>query len=275
MTLIHYSHPAKDFGAFPDHIDEDAQSEVTASEYASSRFKSNIYLFLEPDDVFMDRAFTFSERAETMRPYQLSTISSAKDINCMTTEGLIRTIAGIFELKTPHLRESRAADMSLYNWILVDLCRRLEVLDARFTRIYDDDKEFHWRDEVVEAVHACIYHTTTPSGRSGFPLLSDRTYFDMFVPFVARKRSKVLKTVSLFGDEICLFTEFIDFKKIGDMKQTEYDNFIHDLLLCREDIDSRIKQVPRGYEESSPVKPFKRMTLLNAWDSDKASFIAS
>lgn len=71
----------------------------------------------------------------------------------MRTEHLIETVKGIFEKKNPHFERWRRGDWTLYNLILVDLCRRLQVVDMRFERMYEPhEKEIKWRQDVIEPV---------------------------------------------------------------------------------------------------------------------------
>ena len=100
-------------------------------------------------------------------------------------------------------------------------------------------------------------------------ITQDGEYVDFFTPFVEYKRSQVLDVVEQFGDELCLFTEFIDMKQIGDMDEKEYQDFVHDLNLCKPVLKSRIENLHFVFDESNPVAAFSKMTLLNPDEESK------
>ena len=97
-----------------------------------------------------------------------------------------------------------------------------------------------------------------------FGLTKDNEYFDYFEPFVAKKRERILRIIDILGDEIWLFTGFIDVKDIGDMKSEEYFAFYHDLLLCKNPLKKNLS----GIEDGSPfygdrTKPHSKVEILN------------
>lgn len=108
--------------------------------------------------------------------------------------------------------------------------------------------------------------------RLAFAKTDDGEYFDLFVPFVKAKRERLISLVQDFGDELALFTEFIDYKKIADMKDSEYQTFVDDLSLCRESLTERMAMVPKHFKNTNPESPFKKHTLLNPTNMDEAIF---
>lgn len=108
--------------------------------------------------------------------------------------------------------------------------------------------------------------------RPAFAKTDDGEYFDLFVPFVKAKRERLISLVEDFGDEIAFFTEFIDFKKIADMKNCEYRTFVNDLSLCKEPLMERMAMVPNHFKNTNPASPFKKHMLLNPTNMDEAIF---
>ena len=119
----------------------------------------------------------------------------------------------------------------------------------------------------------CISPTSQHHGKTKSSvyaaIIQDGEYVDFFTPFVEYKRLQVLDVVEQFGDEICLFTEFIDMKQIGDMDQEEYQDFVHDLNLCKNALKPRIEKLRFVFDKSSPVAAFNKMTLLNPDEESK------
>ena len=73
-----------------------------------------------------------------------------------------------------------------------------------------------------------------------------------------------MRIADILGDEICLFTEFIAMKIIGDMKSETYSAFYHDLLLCKNLIKMSLSTIT---DKSSfcgdPTTPYNKVEILN------------
>ncbi|KAG2224456.1 hypothetical protein INT45_010522 [Circinella minor] len=193
---------------------------------------------------------------------QLSTVTTAEELRKLKTEDLIKSIIEIIRIRNPQIQYVRVTSPVYYNWVLVDLSRRMKLIDHRFQKKYGENYEIELRKQVIDPVSEKVAWSIYRS--HSFGRTKDNEYFDFFAPFVAKKRERILRIVDILGDEICLFTEFIDIKNIGDMKSEEYFAFYHDLLLCK----SRLKMSLSTLNESSsfsgdPTKPYNKVEVLN------------
>ena len=92
----------------------------------------------------------------------------------------------------------------------------------------------------------------------------DGDYFDLFPIFVAQKRAQILQVADVIGDEICVFTEFIDMKEIGDRISTEHFDFLNDLQLSKNRLKSAIEEVKESNSfYGDPTSSYNKVELLN------------
>lgn len=117
-----------------------------------------------------------------------------------------------------------------------------------------------------------LLHSMQKDYSAAFAKTDDGEYFDLFVPFVKAKRQRLISLVEEFGDEISLFTEFIDFKKIADMKGSDYQSFVKDLSLSKEQLVEHIAMVPKDFKKTNPAAPHNKHTLLNPTHDDEDIF---
>ena len=102
------------------------------------------------------------------------------------------------------------------------------------------------------------------SKSNSFGITKDNEFFDYFAPFVSKKRAKILRIVDIFGDKICLLTEFIDIKKIGDMTSNDYTAFYQDLVLCKDGLKKRLGDITvTSRFNDDPSQPYDKVELLN------------
>ncbi|KAI9265072.1 hypothetical protein BDA99DRAFT_41784 [Phascolomyces articulosus] len=154
---------------------------------------------------------------------------------------------------------------SYYNWVIVDLCRRMNLIEYHFRKIYNENYEEKIRRKVLDSLANEIQSGHIDKYNS-FGHTKDDEYFDYFTCFIPKKRTRVLRITRIFGDEICLFTEFIDFKAIGDMKHDEFIAFYHDLLLCKDRLKeclAKVREDVKKVFQGDPTEPYKRVDVLN------------
>ncbi|KAI7859323.1 hypothetical protein BDC45DRAFT_497347 [Circinella umbellata] len=228
----------------------------------AKEFRSNVYISLCSKDELNKRMNTIQSEKGQIQPMQLSTVATAEELRKLKTDDLIKSFVEVLRIRNPQVRYVRETSPAYYNWVLVDLSRRMKLIDHRFQKKYGEDCEIELRKQVIDPVAEKVgwsIHKSCSFGRT-----KDKEYFDYFTPFVAKKRERILRIVDILGDEICLFTEFIDMKNIGDMKSEEYFAFYHDLLLCK----NRLKMSLSALDESStfcgdPTMPYNKVEVLN------------
>ncbi|KAG2224457.1 hypothetical protein INT45_010523 [Circinella minor] len=202
------------------------------------------------------------EKKKDILPIQLSTVATAKELQYLKTADLIHSIIEIFSVKKPQTSHFRNICLFYYNWLIVDLCRRMELVEERFIRRYQEGYEEQLRRRVImKAANEVAVHITKTGA---FGITSDNEFFDYFAPFVPRKREKILRVVDIFGDEICLFTESIDMKMIGDMSSNDYVAFYQDLVLCKDSLKKRLGDITETSRfKGDPCQPYNKFELLN------------
>ncbi|KAG2224458.1 hypothetical protein INT45_010524 [Circinella minor] len=237
-------------------------------------FKSSKAFYLNNEDtVFHERGTKISEERAKLSPYDLTTQQTMSQLKQIIFADLLLSTKMIFTKTNPHIKTNRKKQLAYYNWVIVDLCRRVNLIRKQIIRRHGIRRLDHEMRNVIEN----LFNDPFVIGirPTGYPNTIARTkvyatleeeegeYADFFTPFVEYKRSQVLNIVEQFGDEICLFTEFIDMKEIGDMDEEEYQNFVYDLNLCKDSLKSRIENLRFIFDKSDPIKPFNKMTLLN------------
>ncbi|KAI9478728.1 MAG: hypothetical protein EXX96DRAFT_572014, partial [Benjaminiella poitrasii] len=73
----------------------------------------------------------FDIQRRTIKPFELSTLKNESIICGMTSNDLKRSVIEIWSLSKVHDYERRVLYPSWYNWVLLDLARRLHELDNR------------------------------------------------------------------------------------------------------------------------------------------------
>ncbi|KAI8150019.1 hypothetical protein BJV82DRAFT_573223 [Fennellomyces sp. T-0311] len=189
----------------------------------------------------------------------------AKDIHRLTTVDLINSITEICRIRSPFLRGIRMSNLGYYNWVLVDFCRRMEVVHQRFNREYKNHAEKEIRNQIINVIIDFDNVKYYIDVKGAFKVVrNDGDFFDLFPPFVAKKRTQILRVASIIGDEICAFTESIDMKEIGDMDTDEYADFLNDLKLSK----GRLKEAIDTLQDANafhgdPTSSYSRVELLN------------
>ncbi|KAI7859326.1 hypothetical protein BDC45DRAFT_602155 [Circinella umbellata] len=246
---------------------------------ATTEFKSSKVFYLNnEDDTFHERGAQISDERAKLSPYDLTTNETVPQLNHLIFADLVLSTKMIFVKTNPHIATNRKKQLAYYNWIIVDLCRRMDLIQKQIVRRHGSRRlDYEMRGVIENLCNDPYVAGIRPTGNPGTiaktrvyaTIRENGEYVDFFTPFVEYKRSQVLNIVEQFGDEICLFTEFIDIKEIGDMDEEGYQDFVHDLNLCKDSLKSRIENLHFIFDKSNPIEPFNKMTLLNPDDKSK------
>ncbi|KAI7859325.1 hypothetical protein BDC45DRAFT_553696 [Circinella umbellata] len=229
---------------------------------AGIMFRSNLHIYLCSDQELNKRMKILDEKKKDILPMQLSTVATAKELQHLKAEDLTHSVIKIFELKNPQMNHVRNSCLFYYNWIIVDLCRRMELVEERYIKIFQEGYGEQLRRQVI-MMAANEVRTHIPMTHS-FGITTDNEFFDYFAPFVPKKREQIIRVVDIFGDKICLFTESIDMKSIGDMKSEDYIAFYHDLVLCKDRLKKRLGEITETSSfTGDPCQPYSKIELLN------------
>ncbi|KAI9498936.1 hypothetical protein BDB00DRAFT_797415 [Zychaea mexicana] len=197
-----------------------------------------------------------------IKPMQLSTVTTQKELQNLTTADLSNSIINIIRIRNPQVHSVRSSCLPYYNWVLVDLCRRMKLAEVRFQREFKEHYEEQLRRKII--MEAAEKVKWSIHAKNAFGITTDNEFFDLFAPFVPKKRERILRVADILGDEICCFTEFIDMKKIGDLTSDEFIAFYHDLLLCKERLLKALEQLTvKSSFHGDPTKSFNKVDLLN------------
>ncbi|KAI9265070.1 hypothetical protein BDA99DRAFT_507615 [Phascolomyces articulosus] len=235
-----------------------------------AKFRSSKAFYLNNEDhVFQVRASQILEARKKLHPNDLTTKETASQLDSILSEDLLSSIKSILVATNPHVSSNRTNQLAYYNWVIVDLCRRMSIIQNRVIHRYGNiNKESRMRPVIEHLLNdpnivGITSSGTTKASISIYAKLDDGEYADYFTPFVESKRSRILDIVEQFGDEICLFTEFIDIKQIGDMEEQEYQDFLHDLYLIKDGLEPRIQNIHFIFDDSFPIASYNKVTFLN------------
>ncbi|KAI9265071.1 hypothetical protein BDA99DRAFT_579695 [Phascolomyces articulosus] len=248
--------------------DDDNRSCFTLSSKTNTTTNNPEKLKCRMNDLKVQKKDYRSDSIVDFDNNKMITIITAKQLEELKTADLLHSIIEISNARNPQIQHVRNTSLTYYNWLIVDLCRLIEIVEQRFCREYGESCEGQFRRQLImKAADKVSFHIPKTCS---YGITKDNEFSDYFVPFVRKKREQVLRVIELLEDEICLFAEFIDIKRIGDMKTNEYSSFYHDLLLCKNRTKERLVAATKDMESQfhgDPTKPYKTIKILSLLQS--------
>ncbi|KAI8150068.1 hypothetical protein BJV82DRAFT_677601 [Fennellomyces sp. T-0311] len=226
---------------------------------SSHKFK-NLYLLCSKQ-AFEKRIDHVKLEKKQIAPQQLSTNGTAHSLELMRTKDLIDSFLFRFQKRNPQVKRIRETDLTYYNWLLLDLARRMEVIQQRLQQEFPHTWEEELRRQVIEPTAERV-SWSIKSTRSFGMISEDKEYFDLFPVFVQTKRFQMLEVARVFGDEICAFTEFIDMHRVANLAKEGFHLLLKELSLVKDQLEDSIKMLQPLFE-NDPVHPYETMVILD------------
>ncbi|KAG1051191.1 hypothetical protein G6F43_006588 [Rhizopus delemar] len=176
--------------------------------------------------------------------YSIVPLAIDKDIQeimlCgMTTDELQTSIIEIWCKSQLHDVKRRLMHTAWYNWVMLDVARRLQQL---YQRTYGNSLV---KDTVSEI-----------SKRLFCKLSFEGKRFCDHPLFTTRGRVRLLRLANKFGDAVCALSEFVDFMQLMKMADEEFCEFYEELLENKWAISDRMRLAASFFNSKSPLGPF-------------------
>ncbi|ORE14654.1 hypothetical protein BCV71DRAFT_275587 [Rhizopus microsporus] len=190
----------------------DTQSESFFSDY----IQDSLYEYTQADNVF-------AAQNEMIKPFELTTRANTKDLQIAIVEIWCRS--GL------NNNSRRLLYMAWYNWVMLDIARRLNELYRRNNgyRLVNELKQ-----ELSRRNHS-------DSDLDQHPL------------FNVSRRTRLVYLANNFGDSICALSEFTDFMQVMEMSDLEFDHLYVDLLKRRDELSDRLNTVSGFFISNRPM----------------------
>ncbi|CEI98716.1 hypothetical protein RMCBS344292_12817 [Rhizopus microsporus] len=201
-----------------DHFD--TQSESFFSDYT----QDSLCEYTQADNVF-------TAQNEMIKPFELTTRANEILLCGVKTKDLQIAIVEIWCRSGLNNNSRRLLYMAWYNWVMLDIARRLNEL-------YRRNNGYRLVNELKQD-------------------LSRRIHFDSNLYqhplFNVSRRTRLVYLANNFGDSICALSEFTDFMQVMEMSDLEFDRLYVDLLKRRDELSDRLNTVSGFFISNRPM----------------------
>ncbi|RCH93694.1 hypothetical protein CU098_001528 [Rhizopus stolonifer] len=217
-------------------------SNTSSTTFASSsrHFYSIVPLAIDKDVPVDD---VFEAQNKMIKPFELSTKKNEIMLFSMHTGELQTSIVEIWCRSQLHDTRQRLTHIAWYNWVMLDIARRLNNLSQRM------NGNTLIKETISEISKRLFYEET---GK----VLHEGKRFCSHPLFSARGRGRLLRLANKFGDAVCALSEFVDFMRIMKMQDEEFLEFYEELLENKWAIGDRMRQAANFFHSKSPLGPF-------------------
>ncbi|KAI8882334.1 hypothetical protein K501DRAFT_273740 [Backusella circina FSU 941] len=195
-------------------------------------------------DLHIDRKGFFRNIRQDLRPFELSTWENDHLLKSMADEDLVQTILEIWRRTQLQKQERRIEKPTWYNWVILDISRRMYELLNR-------DNYQTLKKKLVESVSQTIYFQNNSKD-----LTQDGLPFSDYPLFDHGRVSRVVKIGAKFTDGICAFSDTIDFMVILKMSSKEFESYYYKLLDSSHLLTQRMVVCQRIFFSSNPLGPY-------------------
>ncbi|CEG82279.1 hypothetical protein RMATCC62417_16375 [Rhizopus microsporus] len=198
----------------------DTQSESFFSGYT----RDSLYEYTHANNVF-------AAQNEMIKPFELTTRANEILLCGVKTKDLQIAIVEIWCRSGLNNNSRRLLYMAWYNWIMLDIARRLNEL-------YRRNNGYRLVNELKQELSRRIHFDSD---------LDQHPLFNM------NRRTRLVYLANNFGDSICALSEFTDFMQVMEMGDLEFDHLYVDLLKRRDELSDRLNTVSGFFISNRPM----------------------